>query len=311
MSDIQIRVDKLLPGGDVAKKRNRLMQLRRLANVNRTADLQRELDEAVARYAAGEDLEVLDIAKRVHAAEQENQAARKMWVVVDAYDHQIRGEAEAIQERSTLPALRLIRDELADLVERVRELDLILDDVHDPSTAIRRGVAEQWRQLEEATDEYNAIRAAQLSVYERIAGVDPADAKATMLYMGLHADALVTSADFRMVRIRAAQISPQTYPEEQAWVRWLRSGPDPVVEARVDGTWLAPDRHRYVRALCTLAAPWVPDWTELEAAAHAASIASSETDGSGDTHSRIAGRTEYARLTGTDLHLDDSNGEDQ
>ena len=310
MTDIQTRVDKLLPGGDVAKKRNRLMQLRMLATTNRAKDLQRELDDAVARYAAGEDVDVFSIAKRMHAAEMENQAARQMWVVVDSYDHQIRGEAEAIQERSTRPALHLLRTELAELVARVRELDLVLEDVHDPSTAIRRGLAEQWRQLEEETDNYNYIRGAQLSVYERIAGVDPVNAKALMLHMGLHADALVTSADFRTARIHAAQSSPQTYAEEQAWVQWLRSGPAPVVEARVDGTWLAPDRYRYVRALCTLTKPWVPDWTELEAAAHAASIASSPTDGSGDTRGRIAGRTEYARLTDTTLHLD-TDGEHQ
>jgi hypothetical protein len=301
MNDIQTRVDALLPGGDVARKRNRLMKLRKIANEDRVTAIQRELDDAVARYAAGEDIDVMTIARRWQDATTEHLAARQMWVVVDSYDAQIRTEAEAIQVAATAPALRLLRSELASLVERVKDLDLILDDVHDASTAIRRGVAEQWRELEEAADEYSHLRAAQLSVYERIAGVDPVNAKTFMLHMGLHADALVTSEDHRVARLQSAQMSPASYPEEKSWVGWLRSGPAPVVAKRAEGTWLAPDRYRYVRQVCTLAVPWIPDWTTLEAASHAAGLASAATDGSGDTRRLVAARNQYEQITGTTI----------
>lgn len=303
MNDLQKRVDALLPGGDVASKRNRLMKLRKLATANRTDALQRELNDAVARYAAGEDIDAMQVAVRLRDARNEQQAGQELWMVADSHDHEIRGQAEAIQQTSTLPALALIRGELDELVAHVRELDLILGDVHDASTAIRRGVTEQWRQLEEADERYGQIRYAQLSVYARIAGVDEVNAQALMLHMGLHSDALVTSGDLHAARVAAAQVSPTKYDSERMWVRWLRSGPAPVVERRAEGTWLAPDRYRYLRALCTLAKPWVPDWPVLEAASHAAGLASAPTNGSGDTRALTAARDEYARITETNLHL--------
>ncbi|MCM3500623.1 hypothetical protein M3667_01860 [Microbacterium sp. P26] len=308
MNDLQKRVDALLPGGDVASKRNRLMKLRKLATTNRTDALQRELNDAVARYAAGEDVDTTQIAIRLRDARNEQQAAQELWVAADSHDHEIRGQAEAIQQSSTLPALALIRSELDALVVHVRELDLVLGDVNNASAAIRAGVADHWRQLEEADEAYGRIRSAQLSVYARIAGVDEVNAQALMLHMGLHSDALVTSADFRAARIASAQMSPTTYDSERGWVEWLRSGPAPVVERRTNGTWLAPNRYRYLRALCALTKPWVPDWPVLEAASHAAGLASAPTNGSGDTRPLTAGRDEYARTTGTDLHLTDTEG---
>lgn len=303
MNNLQSRVEKLLPGGDTASKRNRLSKLRTIASKDRTRDIQRELNDAVVQYAGGDDIDVLAVALRLRDARNEQQAAQDLWVATDSYDHQLRAEAESIQASSTRPAMQLIRSELADLVSRVRELDLILGDVQDASAAIRQGVTAEWQQLEDAVDEYSAIRLAQLSVYERIAGVDEANALATMLHMGLTADAVVTSAEFREIRAQSARQSSTSHPSEKAWVRWLRSGPDPVLQKRPKGTWLAPDRYRYVRDLCARTAPWAPDWTDLQDAAHAASLAVSATDGSGELRHLVAARDEYARLTGTKLTI--------
>lgn len=306
MSKLRERTEALLPGKDIQQKRGRVASLMAtLAVHERAAErARREMSEAIIRAVAGDDIDLLDYARRDAEALAEAEAARKINAELIAYNQQLAGEQTTIEETDTRAALSFLRGELQLITSDVAALDLILGNITTASDAIRAGHAESWSKLEDLVGEYDEIRRLQAEIYSSIRGVVDHESIAVMCHAGLLADALTRDGNVLILRQHRAQMSPNQYPNEKTWRRWLLSAPaDGGLPPRASSTdwWPDGDRIDYLRRVATTATPWLPDYGTLAAAAEALAGATHETRGNGVTASFEEARARYAELTGTEL----------
>ncbi len=307
MTSIQEEVDALLPVGGYDQQRARLAGAI-LTTGAQTSTVQiavKGLTAAVAQYAQGNDVDLLAAATAVTDAESEQRARSLLLRELQNQKDELGLAAETLTPAMLRPALDLLRHKLSEVVTTVRDLDLRLGNVSDATAALREGRGEDWRQLDEALTTYDAIRTAQRSVYLRSRGVEAHELAPLMTHTGLLADAIQVDPHYIEQRWYAARISPNHWTDEQAWVDWLRAIPQRAsLPALMTGEWL-PDtnQHQYLRLIATQATPWVPDLDTLYATGAAATTATSETLGNGNTTHLVAARTEYAKLTGTHINI--------
>lgn len=306
VSKLRERTEALLPGKDIQAKRGRVSAL--MASIapyeRATKAAQRDTIDAVYRAAAGHDIDVMEFARREVDTQRDAQAAGNVRSVALNLNQQLAGDSTTIAEADTLPALAFLREELARITSNVTELDLILGNITDASTAIREGHAESWSKLEDLVAEYDEVRRLQGEIYSSVQGVEAHEILPTMCRAGLIADALHRDGNVLTTRMQRARNSPNRYPNEDAWRRWLLSTPADgglPPRAHPNEWWPDGDRVDYLRRLATTATPWLPNLDTLGDTAEALGFATHETLGNGITATFEQARARYAELTGTSI----------
>ncbi len=173
-------------------------------------------------------------------------------------------EARNINPEDTEPAFAYLHDRLGQLVARVRELDRTVQGVQNINQALRGDdtVLQAWRDLEDAADEYEAIRAAQTAVFRMVPESYRPDIT-ELATIGHLTNAFEHEAYWVGWRRNDRQKAGRY---DTAYLEWLHD-PAPTKWTRVENSvYPGDERVPYLRWLAQTGRPWVPTIAQLNSA---------------------------------------------